>query len=111
MHMHTGNQKDDVNLAREFQHHLTREHLKNGVFDQGKNNKQLIERKWKDRQYHVQDNDDVAQQYVRMYCNTNTLPELPFYSPHYKPHGERGLSKHYHFRFDPKLGNGICAIR
>ena len=41
-----------------------------------------------------------------MYCDTNQ----PFFCPHPKPHGARGLSKHYHLRFDPKLGHGICAI-
>ena len=41
------------------------------MFYQGKNDKLLLERKWTDRQYHVQDNGDVAQQDVRMYCNTN----------------------------------------
>ena len=66
--------------------------------------------KWTDRQYHVQDNADVAHQYVRMYCNTNQFPELPFCGPHYKPHGTKGLSKHYHLRFDPKLVNGVCEI-
>ena len=35
--MHTGNQKYDVILAKEFQHHLTKEQSKNGVFDRGKN--------------------------------------------------------------------------
>ena len=35
--MRTGNQKDDEILAKEFQLHLTKEHLKNGVFDQFKN--------------------------------------------------------------------------
>ena len=34
--IHTGNQKYGVSLAKEFQHHLTKEHCKNGVFDQGK---------------------------------------------------------------------------
>ena len=33
--MPTGNQKYDVILAKEFQHHLTKEHCKSGVFDQG----------------------------------------------------------------------------
>ena len=33
MQMHTGNQKDDVSLAKEFQHPLTKEQRKNGVFD------------------------------------------------------------------------------
>ena len=69
-----------------------------------------MERKWTDRQYHVQDNSDVAHQYVRMYCNKNQFPELQFNVPHSKPHGVRGLSKYYHLHLDPKLGNGVCAI-
>ena len=36
MQMHTGNQKDYVSLAQEFQHYLIKEHLKNGFIDQGK---------------------------------------------------------------------------
>ena len=70
-----------------------------------------MEIKWTDRQYHVHDNADVAHQYLKMYCYTNQFPELPFYGPHYKPHGAKGLSKHYNLRFDPKLGMDICAIR
>ena len=48
--------------------------------------------------------------YVIMYCNTNQSPELLFYGPHFKSHGARGLSKHYHLLFDPKIGMGVCAI-
>ena len=70
-----------------------------------------MERKWTYRHYHVQDNADVSHKYVKMYCNTNQFPELSFYGPHSKPHGARELSKHYHLCFDPKLGNGVCAIR
>ena len=70
-----------------------------------------MERKWTYRQYNVQDNADVAHQYVRIYCNTNQFPALTFGGPHSKPHGARGLSKHYRLRFDQKLGNGVCAIR
>ena len=32
------------------------------------------ERKWTDREYHVQDNADVAHKYVDIYCNTKELP-------------------------------------
>ena len=46
-----------------------------------------------------------------MYFDTNQLPTLPFCGSHPKPHGERGLGKHYHLRFDLKLGHGIFAIR
>ena len=76
--MHTGNQKDYVSLAKEFQHHLTKEHRKNGIIDKGKYKRRLMERKWTDRQCHVHNNADVAHQGVRMYCNTNQFPALPF---------------------------------
>ena len=45
-----------------------------------------------------------------MYCNTNQLPALLFGGPHSKSHGARGLSKHYHLRFDLKLDIDVCAI-
>ena len=110
MKTHNGNQNNDIILAKEFQQHLTKEHLKNGVIDQCKNNKTFMERKLIVRQYHVQDNYDVAHKDVRMYCNTNQFPSLAFCVPHSKPHEARGVSKHYHSQFDPKLGNGVCAI-
>ena len=69
-----------------------------------------MERKWTDRQYHVQDNADDSHQDVRMYCNKNKLPELSFCGPHSKPNGARGLSKNYNLCFDPKIGNDVCAI-
>ena len=47
---------------------------------------------------------------VKIYCNTNQLPELLFSGTHSKPHGARGLSKHYHLRFGPKLGMVVCEI-
>ena len=46
-----------------------------------------------------------------MYFTTNQFPLLPFFGPHKKPHGVRGLGKHYHMRFDPKIGNYTCEIR
>ena len=46
-----------------------------------------------------------------MYCKTNQLLALSFSVPHSKPHGARGLSKHYHLHFDTKLGMVVCAIR
>ena len=36
MQIHTGKQKYDVILAKEFQHYLSKEHRKNCVIDQGK---------------------------------------------------------------------------
>ena len=102
MQMYNGNQNNDISLAKEFQQHQKKEHRKNVVFDQVKNNKRFMERKWIDRQYHVQDNSDMAHQYGIMYCITNQFPTLKFCGPHSKPHGARGLSKQYHLLFDTK---------
>ena len=74
------------------------------------NKKSFMERKYTDGKYHVQDNTDVENKYLKMYCNINQFPELSFSGPHSKPHGARGLIKHYNLRFDTKLGMGICAI-
>ena len=69
-----------------------------------------MERKWTDIQYHFQNNAAVEIKYVKMYCKKNHFQELSYSGTHSKPHGSRGLSKHYHLRFDPKLGMGKCAI-
>ena len=74
------------------------------------NQKRFMERKWTDRKYHVQDNADVEHNDVKMYCNIDQFPELLFCGPRSKPRGARGLGKHYHVRFDPKLGMGMCKI-
>ena len=47
---------------------------------------------------------------MKIYCNTHQFPALTFCGPHYRPRGVRGLIKHCHLYFDPKLGNGICEI-
>ena len=69
-----------------------------------------MERKWTERKYHVQNNASVELKDVKIYCNTNQLPELTFCGPYSKPHGARGMGKHYHLRFDPRLGMGVCEI-
>ena len=35
-----------------------------------------MERKWTERKYNIQDNAAVELKDVRIYCNTNKLPEL-----------------------------------
>ena len=89
---------------------MSKDHWKHGVIYQVKQRKRSSKRKCTDREYHVQDNSDIAHKDVEIYCNTNYLPELPFCGTNPKPHGSRGLSKHYHLHFDPKLGHGICEI-
>ena len=69
-----------------------------------------MEIKWTEKKYHVQDNAAMELKDVKMYFNTNQLPALSFCGPHSKRHGARGLGKHYHLHFDPKLGMGACTI-
>ena len=40
-----------------------------------------------------------------------TTSEREATGSHPKPHGVRGLVKHYNIRFDSSIGHGICAIR
>ena len=89
--MHTGTETKDVSLAKEFNDHLEGEHRQNGAIDQGKSRKIFMERKWIERKYHVQDNAVVELKYVKMYCNTNQFPALPFCGTYSKPHGAKGL--------------------
>ena len=96
--MHTGTENKDVSLAKEFVDHLEVEYRQNGAIDQGKSRKIFMEGKCTERKYHVQDNAAVELKDVKMYCNTNQFPSLPFYGPHSRPRRARGLSKHYHLR-------------
>ena len=66
---------------------------KHGVIDQGGDRKRASKRKWTDREYHVQDNADVAHKDMKMYCDTNQPPILTFCGSHPKPRGARGLGK------------------
>ena len=107
--MHYCTPKNDVSLSKELQKHMSKDDRKYEVIDQVKYRKRSSKRKWIDREYHVQDNTDVAHKDVKMYCDTNQFPTLPFCVSHPKLHGARGLGKHYHLRFDPNIGHGICA--
>ena len=89
---------------------MSKDDFKHGVIDKVKYGERSSKRKWIDREYHVQDNTDVAHKYVKIYCDTNQLPTLTFCGSHKNPHGERGLGKHHCLRFDPNLGHRICAI-
>ena len=92
---------------KQFQKYLSKEHCKHVVIDRENKEKRSSKIKWTEREYHVQDNAGVAQKYVKIYCDTNQFLALPFFVPHPKPYRARGLDKHYHLHFDPKLGYGI----
>ena len=102
--------KKDASLDIQFQTNLSKEHRKNGVIDQIKYRKRARTKQLIDIYYHVQDSADVAQKYLKMYCDTNQFPALTLCGPHPKPPGARWLNKHYHICFDQKLGHGICEI-
>ena len=104
--MHSCKQKKYVILTK----HLSKDHRKHGVIDQAKYRKRASKRKQIDREYHIQGNYGVAHKDVKMYCDENQFPALKFCAKYIKPHGARGLSKHYHLCFDQKIGHGICAI-
>ena len=104
--MHTGTENKGLSLAEEFKDHMEGEHPQNGVIDQVKSRKIFMERKWTEIKYHVQDNELVELKDVKLYCNTNQFPALPFCGPYSKPRDARGMSKNYHLRFYLKLAMG-----
>ena len=108
--MHSCTQNNYVSLAKEFQKHLSNDDRKHGFIDHGKERKRASKIKWTDREYHVQDNDDVAYNNVKMYCYTNQFTAIILCGSYPKPHGSRVLGNNYHIRFDPNLDHGICAI-
>ena len=79
--------------------------------DHGKDIKRASKRKRTDREYHVQYRKYVKHKSVKISCASNRFTTLPFCGPRGKTYCVLGLSKHYNFRVDPKLGNGKCAIR
>ena len=97
--MHTDTENKDVSLAKELKYHLEGEHRQNGVIDQGKSRKIFMERKWTEIKYHVKDNAAVELKDVKINCNKNQFPALPFCCSHSKPHRARDMSKHYHLCF------------
>ena len=46
-----------------------------------------------------------------MYCSKSQFTELNFLGKQNTPNDVRGLCKHYHIRFYPKIGHGTCTIR
>ena len=89
--MHSCTPKHYVSLSKEFQKYLSKDDRKHGVVDQGKDRKRASKIKCTYREYHVQDNADVAQKYVNIYCDTNQFPALPFCGSHPKPHGSKRI--------------------
>ena len=77
---------------------------------QGKYRKSASKRNYIDREYHVQDHYDVSHIEVRMCCEANKFPALPFCASNPKPRDARGLSKNYHLQFYPELVHGVGAI-
>ena len=64
-----------------------------------------------EREYHVQDRKYVQDKSGKMSCALIQFQAFSFCGPHAKSHLVRGVTKHYHLQFDPKVGNGECAIR
>ena len=74
MVMHTGTRTSDVSLTRKFQKHLSTAELNHGVIDQGIFKKRANKRNLTEREYHVQNDSDVAHKDVKMFWNTNQFP-------------------------------------
>ena len=77
---------------------------KNDVIDQGKYRKKASKRKRTGRDYHIQKKEDMNHSDVEIYFHTTQFSAFKLCGPHNKPHGVRGLIKHYNIILDPKIG-------
>ena len=109
MFMHTGTRTSDVSFAREFQKYLSNAEHKHGVIDQVRYKKEQLNESGKKWNIMFRRMPMLRTNTWRCFY-TNQFSSLPFCGPHTKPHGVRGLSKHYHMIFDKKLGHEIWAI-
>ena len=76
--MHTGTCTFDVILASEFQKHLSTDARKHGVIDKGKLKKRASKRNWTEKEYHVQNDADVAQKDVIFFVLQTSFHHLHF---------------------------------
>ena len=70
-----------------------------------------MERKWIERNYHVQDNASVELKDVKIIVTQINSQHYPSVVHITNLMAQWGMGKNYHLRFDPKLGMGVCAIR
>ena len=64
------------------------------------------QRKLNDCKYHVQERKYVSHTTMKISYATTQFTEFLFCGINAKPHGVRGLRKHYHIRLDPKFDFG-----
>ena len=69
--MHTSTHNDNVSLAQLFQKHLSNSSHKRGILDNVRHKKHSSKQKWTNREYRMQNTEDVENQYVKIYCNKN----------------------------------------
>ena len=89
---------------------MSNESRKHCIIDYVKHEKLSSRQKRTNREYHVQHNEDVDNQDVKISIAKKLFPKLKFVGPHNKPHGVRGLGNNYHMSFYPKLVHGAYVI-
>ena len=71
----------------------------------------IASQKCKNRFYHQQKKEDVEFQNVSISFSVHVFHKLPHNNQHYKKsNGVHGQLQSYHFKFDPRLGQGNCEI-
>ena len=60
--------------------------------------------------YLIQNKNDATLTAINMTWNNSLFPKLPESGNSAPIRGKCGVMTHYHYRLDPKLGEGVCAI-
>ena len=59
--------------------------------------------KWAEREYNIQEDNDLTPEGVKIFCDTTQFPLFPFCGSDTIPHAVRGLIRHHDIRLYSKL--------
>ena len=111
MNSHSATATGSVSFAEEcktiLQHHA--DHVSNVLTS--KSNKRQSGRKYSKKTYHIQKKKDVPYRNIAMTWTKSKFPKLKIAKNKEKIRDSSSVLSHYHYRFDPRLGHGKCAMR
>ena len=111
MSCHSATPMGSLNLASEsrrlLQHHA--EYVSN--VQMSKSSKRENARKYSNKIYHIQKKEDVSYRNISMTWTKSKFPKLNIANGRNKVYGSGTVLSHYHYRFDPRIGHGKCAMR
>ena len=108
--VHDATPDGEINFAEQMKSILADSKYFAGQTGSNKMKLRESQAKFKERYYHIQHKKDVEHKQLSMGWNDKLFPKLAIADGKSMHRGSRGVLTHYHFRADPKLGQGFVAV-